>query len=121
MQISSSNIKLFREDFKQAMKALEQKHGVSIALGNVSYDSNMFRGKMTVTNTNGSKVETPSKKVPSTYTPRLGDTVKITHKKVDPSLTFTIIKVNNLTSKVKEVGGKTAGIIKVSNPLLTKV
>ena len=118
MQISSSNIKLFREDFKQAVKALEQKHGVSIALGNVSYDSNMFRGKMTVTN--GSSVAKTPTKTPNTYTPRLGDKVKINHKKVASDRNFTIVKVNNLTSKVREIGGKGTGLIKVSNSLLSK-
>jgi len=54
---------------------------------------------------------------------RVGDTVGIDHKKVDPKQTFRIIKINNKNIKVQasDVGdGRIGGMFNVSPGLLVK-
>ena len=54
---------------------------------------------------------------------RVGDTVGINHKKVDPKQTFRIIKINNKNIKVQasDVGdGRIGGMFNVSPGLLVK-
>ena len=54
---------------------------------------------------------------------RVGDTVGINHKKVDPKQTFRIIKINNKNIKVQasDVGdGRIGGMFNVSPSLLIK-
>jgi len=54
---------------------------------------------------------------------RVGDTVGINHKKVDPKQTFRIIKINNKNIKVQasDVGdGRIGGMFTVSPGLLVK-
>jgi len=47
-QISIEFLKNFRTEFKDAVKELEEKHGIVIHLGNISYDSSHFTGKIEV-------------------------------------------------------------------------
>ena len=54
---------------------------------------------------------------------RVGDTVGINHKKVDPKQTFRIVKINNKNIKVQasDVGdGRIGGMFNVSPGLLVK-
>ena len=54
---------------------------------------------------------------------RVGDTVGINHKKVDPKQTFRIVKINNKNIKVQasNVGdGRIGGMFNVSPGLLVK-
>ena len=54
---------------------------------------------------------------------RIGDTVGIDHKKIDPKQTFRIIKINNKNIKVQasDVGdGRIGGMFNVSPGLLVK-
>ena len=54
---------------------------------------------------------------------RVGDTVGIDHKKVDPKQTFRIVKINNKNIKVQasDVGdGRIGGMFNVSPGLLVK-
>lgn len=46
--ISKDMLVSFRKDFKEAVKQLEQQYGVEIKLGNISYNTNNFHGKMEV-------------------------------------------------------------------------
>ena len=54
---------------------------------------------------------------------RIGDTVGINHRKVDPKQTFRIIKINNKNIKVQTidvVDGRIGGMFNVSPSLLIK-
>lgn len=46
--ITREFIKEFRSDFKKAVKELEEKHGVTIDLKNISFDNVSFRGPVEV-------------------------------------------------------------------------
>lgn len=51
MKITPKEINVFKEDFISAVKGLEKKYGVEIALENIRYTPDeKFEGKMTVTN-----------------------------------------------------------------------
>jgi hypothetical protein len=47
-QISIEFLKNFRAEFKDAVKELEEKHGIVINLGSISYDSSHFTSKLEV-------------------------------------------------------------------------
>jgi hypothetical protein len=47
-QINIEFLKNFREDFKDAVKELEEKHGIVIHLGNISYNNSQFTSKLEV-------------------------------------------------------------------------
>lgn len=49
MDITRQSLENFRGDFKDAVAELEAKYGVKISIGSLTYDSTMFRGKMTAT------------------------------------------------------------------------
>ena len=54
---------------------------------------------------------------------RVGDTVGINHRKVDPKQTFRIIKINNKNIKVQTIkvgDGRIGGMFNVSPGLLVK-
>jgi len=40
------NLKIIREDISNALKAVEQKHGMKLHLGNISFTSDEFSGKL---------------------------------------------------------------------------
>lgn len=51
MNCSDKNeLKMFRHEFTQSMKALEEKFGVKVDLGRISYSDTNFSGKITVSN-----------------------------------------------------------------------
>lgn len=50
MQINQTNLKNFREDLRQALKALEEKYEVKVEQGSISYDNDKFNLKLTVKN-----------------------------------------------------------------------
>ena len=52
MEITRQSLEAFRKDFKSAVKDLEAQYGIKVDLGNITYDSTMFRTKMTVTKRN---------------------------------------------------------------------
>jgi hypothetical protein len=41
------NLGTIREDITNALKAVEQKHGMKLALGSIRFDANTFSGKLT--------------------------------------------------------------------------
>jgi len=53
MKIESGNFKEFRVDFAEAMKAVEEKHGLKIGIGNISYNATQFTSKITVVESDG--------------------------------------------------------------------
>ena len=55
MDITSANIKNFRNDLKNSVKELERKYGIAISLGNISYNESEFSGKLTIKNSSGNK------------------------------------------------------------------
>lgn len=56
MKITPKEINVFKEDFAEAVKGLENKYGVEIVLENIRYTpEEKFEGKMTVTNLEAKK------------------------------------------------------------------
>ena len=51
MQMNNQNFREFRDDFSKATKELEEKYGVKFEMGGITYDSDSFHFKVTVTNT----------------------------------------------------------------------
>ena len=95
--INKSKVVEFRTDFILAVKQLEEKYGVFINLGTISFNANELRAKMTA------KVGTaPSTSTISKDDFSVGDVVFIVHKKVDPIKTFEIIKINAKNIKVRD-------------------
>jgi len=45
-RITVEMLKNFREDFKDTVKDLEEKYGIVITLGNISYSESNFHGKI---------------------------------------------------------------------------
>lgn len=50
MEINRENLANFRSDFEKLNHAMELKYGVVINLGNISFNSKSFTGKITVSN-----------------------------------------------------------------------
>ena len=105
-------VKLFRNDFQDAVKELEAKYGVHISLGTLTYSEGEVRGKMTATK--GEKADKPK-----IYEFRSGDVVKVNHRKVSSSKRFKVVKVNRKTILIENVDN-TFDRIKVSAGLLIK-
>ena len=85
----------FRKDFQEAIQNLEKKYGCNISLGTLRYDSNEVRGKMTAV-----KGKTLAEKI-SEIRFKVGETVKVNHKKVDPESRFTILKINKKSIRIQ--------------------
>ena len=58
MKIDSTNLQLFRRDFKNAVKALEAKYGIQIELQKITYSSGSFKATMHVDNLSESGIPT---------------------------------------------------------------
>jgi hypothetical protein len=115
--LNKQKITEFRGDFETAVAQLEKQYGVNIALGTISFSANELRAKMTATV--GDKVVKSSK---SDF--RIGDTVRIDHKKVPKDDQFTIVKINAKNIKVQKVvkdSNLVGAFINVSPSLLIKV
>ncbi len=50
MEINNNNLKAFRKDFDNAVRSLQDKYGVTISLGGITYEDERFSAKMTVIN-----------------------------------------------------------------------
>ena len=111
MTFTKQKVKQFRSDFTKAVTQLEKDFGCSIELGIIRFEADEFRVKLTAKQ--GKRAAKPKSNDLS-----LGDTVKINHKKVSLSESFTIVKINNKTIKVKNV--KTGHQWSVSPSLLVK-
>lgn len=49
ISFNEPNLKRFRSDFKAAVAELEAESGISLDLGNISFDADQFTTKLTVT------------------------------------------------------------------------
>ena len=52
MEITKKSLTQFRAEFKETVKVLEEKHGIKISLGGITFDEDGFRSKFTVLNVN---------------------------------------------------------------------
>lgn len=50
MEMNNNNLNAFREDFTNAVRFLQDKYGVTISLGRITYGDERFSAKMTVIN-----------------------------------------------------------------------
>ena len=50
MEMNNSNLISFRQDFKKAVSSLQEQYGITISLGRISYNDEMFSAKLTVVN-----------------------------------------------------------------------
>lgn len=50
MNINKQTIQEFRVDFKQAVKELEEKYGVSMGIGRITFSGEEFSGRLTIVN-----------------------------------------------------------------------
>ena len=92
--LNKQKVKGFRSDFEKAVAQLEKDYGVTISLGTIRFDAQELRAKMTA------KVgDAPVKASKDEF--NVGDVVGINHKKISPSETFKIIKINNKNIKVQ--------------------
>ena len=110
---NESTVKQFRDDFINAVAGLEKKYGVHIKLGTLTYDSTSVRGKMTALK--GDRENLLQKE-----DFKVGELVKINHKKILPSLIFEIQKINSKNLKVVCTTNRFR-TIKVSPGLLVKI
>tara|TARA_R110000824_G_scaffold15635_2_gene65623 strand:+ start:3198 stop:3599 length:402 start_codon:yes stop_codon:yes gene_type:complete len=55
MEITKSNLKIFRQDFKNTVESLQKEYGVTIDMKNITYNDEDFH--FTVEVTNGDKAE----------------------------------------------------------------
>ena len=114
-EFTSTKVDQFRKDFQEAMQGLEEKYGCEISLGTLRYSSDEVRGKMTAQIMNGEKRE-----ILSGGDFKIGDKVRIIHKKADPKLVFVIKKINKKSIKVTNVDNA-FNMFKVSPSLLELV
>ena len=92
-KFNESTVKEFRNDFINAVAGLEKKYGVHIKLGTLTYDATSVRGKM-------SALKGDRENLLQKEDFKVGEHVKINHKKVLPNLIFEIQKINNKNIKV---------------------
>ena len=83
----------FRNDFQNAILELEEKYGVTIKLGTLTYDDTSVRGKISAVKGDRNNVLTKEDF-------KVGEKVKVSHSKVLPNLLFEVKKINNETIKV---------------------
>ena len=50
MEINNQNLLNFRLDFMDAIKSLEEKYGMRISLGSITYEADRFSAKLTAVN-----------------------------------------------------------------------
>ena len=113
---NKQNVREFRSDFQQAVAQLEKDYGVNISLGNISFNGQELRSKMTA-----QKGEQIIRAKKDDF--KVGDIVGINHKKVNSNDEFEIIKINNKNIKVKAINvgdGRIGGLINVTPGLLVK-
>tara|TARA_R110001632_G_scaffold135033_1_gene250527 strand:- start:21 stop:371 length:351 start_codon:yes stop_codon:yes gene_type:complete len=113
---NKQNVREFRSDFQQAVAQLEKDYGVNISLGNISFNGEELRSKMTAQK--GAKVASASKDDFN-----IGDVVGINHKKIDKADEFKITKINSKSitvEKIKVANGRVGAIMRVSPSLLVK-
>jgi phosphopentomutase len=97
MKINANTCDSYRRDVKNALKAVEERYGVSISLGTISYSGTEMRVKLTAVGGESSDVTSPTKGF------AVGNIVGINHKTFSPSQKFRVIKINNKSIKIQEI------------------
>ena len=113
---NKQNVREFRSDFQQAVAQLEKDYGVNISLGNISFNGQELRSKMTA-----QKGEQIIRAKKDDF--QVGAIVGINHKKVNSNDEFKIIKINNKNIKVQKINvgdGRVGALMNVSPGLLVK-
>lgn len=108
-------VQLFRKDFQEAIKSLEEKYSCNVSLGTLRYDEGEVRGKLTAVK----GVKLAEKKSKNKF--RIGDKVKINHKTIPSNNRYKVIKINKISIKVLNLDDKFGNIIKLSPSLLELV
>ena len=103
---NKQNVREFRSDFQQAVAQLEKDYGVNISLGNISFNGQELRSKMTAQK--GEQIIRAKK-----YDFQVGDIVGINHKKVNKNDEFKINKISHLNSLLQS-DGKTITVEKIN-------
>tara|TARA_R110000796_G_scaffold84972_1_gene184765 strand:+ start:381 stop:731 length:351 start_codon:yes stop_codon:yes gene_type:complete len=114
--LNKQKVQDFRTDFQLAVEQLEEKYGVHINLGVISFNANELRGKMTATI--GEKIVRASKEDFN-----VGNVVRINHKTIPSNDEFEIIKINAKNIKVVKLNpgnGRVGAIMTVSPGLLIR-
>ena len=57
MKVTKENLKKFRNDFETSMRDLEEKYGIQISMGNISYRDSQFSAKITALNLDAGREE----------------------------------------------------------------
>ena len=104
-----TEVKAFRVEFEKAVAKLEKKYGGKISLGTIRFDSDGLRSTM--------KFDKGVERIAAQdlNTLRIGDKVKINHRKAPGE--WTITKVNRKTVMVEQDGRQ----VKASLSLLATV
>ena len=115
---NKQNVREFRSDFQQAVAQLEKDYGVNISLGNISFNGQELRSKMTA-----QKGEQIIRAKKDDF--QVGDIVGINHKKVNKNDEFKINKINGKTITVEKINVSNGrigagGQMRVSPGLLVK-
>jgi len=112
MKFTNSTAKSFRNDFQLAIAKLEKQYECSINLGNIRFNANELRSKLTAT-----KTSAPSAfEISSKFT--IGETVRIDHKRCSGKL-FTIVRKLRKNWMLQQEG--TLNKVKVSPTLISKI
>ena len=72
MEITKNNLRIFRNDFADAVKELESVYEVKIELGSISYNESSFKSRLTVTNIGDNGVPESNSKDFPLYAKMLG-------------------------------------------------
>ena len=111
---NKQNVREFRSDFQQAVAQLEKDYGVNISLGNISFNGQELRSKMTA-----QKGEQIIRAKKDDF--QVGDIVGINHKKVNKNDEFEVIKINAKNVKLRgNFKNGYYGLMSVSPGLLVK-
>jgi len=86
MKFQKTNVKQFRQDFQLAIAKLEKQYNCNINLGNIRFNANELRSKLTATTTSGQEKR---ENLNTTYS--IGDDVKVIHRRCIGE-TYTIVK-----------------------------
>ena len=98
--MNSQIVKDFRKEYMNAVKALESKFGITISVGTITYTNTELRFKSTCKlKSSTTHVVNPSIRL------KVGDIVRIDHKRFKSTDEFIVTKVNNKTVIVRPRGG----------------
>ena len=114
--MTSTDVKNFRNDFKNAVAELQKKYGVNINAGTIRYSDSELRFKVTAR-----KGKVTPKLTKEAF--QVGDKVKINHKSANGKewLVEKIMTKNIRVTEINPPKGRIAGMVRVSPSLLEKL